>query len=457
MQHRRTGRVVAALGVAVAIAGATMASAGAASSGVTQKDAQNGFKNLKTMAAPSSCPTEDGRSSNEIKVGAIVATSGQLGAAFGLSRPAFDARIDKANSSGELGKYKIKIAYGDDGGTDQAKNLTEAQRLVEQEKVWAVAEISSADSGSAQYLYDKQIPVVGWNLADPVWGIYPNMFGYRWSSPPDAGTNFNSLNIDEVKALGGSKLAQVGLSLVSSTLGISQNETVMKKDPKAGVKQVYKNVDVSPTQTDFGSIAQQIKDSGADSLYAAMSTNQSLALLQALKQAGANLKAAIFPGGYSPAVAAAPAAEGAYFTVQQTPFEASPQPKAMQDMLAALPSGSSANLSTAAGWLMGSMLVQGIKDADPKLVCPTRAAMINNLRLEKAYTADGFFPATNLADVFGKQQECASIVQAKGGKFVTALDGKELCAKNFYKDKNLTKQFTPTTTAGSATATTAAK
>jgi ABC-type branched-subunit amino acid transport system substrate-binding protein len=451
---RRVGRVVAALGLAAVIGAATMPSAGAASNQVTQADAKNGFKNLTQMAAPKNCPSETGRTSNEIKIGAIIATSGQLGAAFGLSRPGLEARINQANNSGELGQYKIKLDYGDDGGTDQAKNLSEAQRLVESDGVWAMTEISSGDAGNAQYLYDKGIPVVGWQLADPVWGMYPNMFGYRWSVPPDAGTNFNSLVIDEVRELGGTKLAQVGLSLVSSTLGISQNETVMSKDKNAGVKQVYKNVDVSPTQTDFGAIAQQVKDSGADSVVAAMSTSQSLAFMQALKQAGANIKVPLLQGGYSPALAAAPASEGAYFPIQQTPFEASPQPAAMQDMIKALPASAPPSLQTAAGWLIGSMLVQGIKDAG--ISCPTRAALINNLRLEKAYTAGGFFPATNLSQVFGKQAACNFIVQAQGGKFVNALNGKELCASHFYKDKKLTQQFnTPTTTAAAPTTTAA--
>jgi ABC-type branched-subunit amino acid transport system substrate-binding protein len=447
--------VVAALGFAFAIGAATMASAGAAGKQVTQADAKNGFKNLTQMAAPKNCPSETGRTSNEIKVGAIMATSGQLGASFGLSRPGLEARINKANSSGELGPYKIKIVYGDDGGTDQAKNLSEAQRLVESEGVWAIVEVSSADAGSAQYFYEKGIPVTGWQLADPVWGMYPNMFGYRWSSPVDAGTNFNSLTIDEIRELGGTKVAQVGLSLVSSVLGITQNETVMAKDPKAGVKQVYKNTDVSPTQSDFGAIAQQIKDSGADSVYAATTSAQSLQLMQALKQAGANIKVPLLAGSYSPQVAAAPASDGAYSPVQQTPFEVAQQPKAMQEMIKALPAGTQPNLQNAAGWLGGEMLVQGIKDAG--ISCPTRAAWINNLRLEKAYTAGGFFPATNLAQVFGKQAACAFIVQVQGGKWVPALDSKELCAKNFYKDKKLTQQFTPTTTAAAATTTTAAR
>src|SRR5262249_21760257 len=150
MHPRRTGRVLTALGLSVVISAATMATAGAKTGNVTQADAKAGFKHIKQVSAPKKCPTEDGSTSNEIKIGAIIAISGQLGAAFGLSRPGLEARVNQANNSGELGPFKIKIVYGDDGGTDLAKNLSEAQRLVEQEKVWGIAEISSGDAGNAQ-------------------------------------------------------------------------------------------------------------------------------------------------------------------------------------------------------------------------------------------------------------------------------------------------------------------
>jgi ABC-type branched-subunit amino acid transport system substrate-binding protein len=452
VKHHRAARVVASLAVALAIGAATAASAGAATSArqVTFKDAANGFKNLKPIAAPTNCPSETGRTSNEIKIGAIIATTGQLGAAYSLSRPGLEAAVNQANNSGELGPYKIKIDYGDDGGTDVGKNLTEATRLIEQNGDWAMVEVSGASAGAAQYLYDKGIPVVGWQLAETTYGKYPNFFGYRWSVSPAPGVNFNSLVVDQIKQLGGTKLAQIAISSPSATIGIAQNEVVMQKEK--GLKQVYKNIDVPITATDFGSIAQQVKDSGADAVYAGLSTSQSLALAQALKQAGATIKVLLLPGGYSPAVLSSPAVEGAYFSVQQTPFEVSPQPKNMQEMIAALPASAPPSLQTAAGWLTGEMLVQGIKDAGIK--CPTRAAFINNLRLEKAYTANGFFPPTNLASVFGKTNQCSFIVQATGGKFVPQFGGKETCANTYYTSKGIQQQYAPSTTAA-ATATTA--
>ena len=32
---------------------------------------------------------------------------------------------------------------------------------------------------SAEYLYDKGIPVVGWHLGLPAYGTYPNMFSWN--------------------------------------------------------------------------------------------------------------------------------------------------------------------------------------------------------------------------------------------------------------------------------------
>ena len=45
--------------------------------------------------------------------------------------------------------------------------------------------------------------------------------------------------------------------------------------------------------------------------------------------------------------------------------------------------------SPAVGWIAANTMIEGIKAAG--VSCPTRKAFINNLRLVKGYTADGFF------------------------------------------------------------------
>ena len=48
---------------------------------------------------------------------------------------------------------------------------------------------------------------------------------------------------------------------------------------------------------------------------------------------------------------------------------------------------------TAIGWLIGDMLIEGIKEAGVN--CPTRDGFITNLRLVEDYTANGFMSPRN--------------------------------------------------------------
>ena len=61
--------------------------------------------------------------------------------------------------------------------------------------------------------------------------------------------------------------------------------------------------------------------------------------------------------------------------------------------------------------------------------CPTRKAFINNLRLVKGYTADGWFPPLNFADVYNRPFFCAYYLQVVNKQFVPQFGGKQFCGK----------------------------
>ena len=94
------------------------------------------FKNLKQIKAPSPCKNDPGVTDTEIKIGSIVPTSGPS-ATFSGILDGIKARFAKANAEGELGKRKLTLVNEDDGA-DTARNVTAAQKLVEEEKVFAI-------------------------------------------------------------------------------------------------------------------------------------------------------------------------------------------------------------------------------------------------------------------------------------------------------------------------------
>ena len=426
MAGRRSLRVV--FGILLAF---TLVCVGGPAGAAKSDGTKNQFKNLKPVKEPSPCKNDPGVSGSEIKVGGILPLSGPSAPSFGAAKDGIEARIQKANAEGELGDRKLTFDAVDDQN-DAAKNVTAAQQLVEQDNVFGIIEDSPAADASAKYLNGKGVPVAGWHLGLASFGIYPNMFGWRNSQPPDPKTQFTTRNADVLKALGASKIAAVGTNQQSSAVFVQQVASAVKRTK--GMKSVLVNVDTPIGSTEFTGLAQRIKDSGADGLYTGMDFIQNVALNGALKQAGVNLKAVIFPGGYDPRVLSNPNLDGAYFGLEFKPFELNtPGYQEFKKWMGDKPVGQ----VPAVGWLSADAFIEGLKAAG--VACPTRKAFIANLRLEKAYDANGFFDPVNFSEEFGRPFRCVYYVKVVNKAFVPQFDGKPFCAKGLITDNKITK------------------
>jgi branched-chain amino acid transport system substrate-binding protein len=450
MKARRWVRSVAGISIlaAVSVGLLTTGTAGAA-------DSSTQFDNLKPIKAPNPCKNDTGVSDDTIKIGTIVPTSGPFAAFYGQSLDGIKARIAQANAEAELGKRKIELVNVDDAG-DAARNVTAAQQLAEEDKVFAVLTESNAGDASGEYLHDQKIPVVGWQLGLPVYGTYPNYFGMQNANTKNIQTEFTSRNADVIKELGGTKLAIVGSNAANSVVFTEQVKAAANKTK--GLKTAYINHDIPVGTTEFGSIADQIKQSGADSLYTALDNSGNTGLMSALKQAGVKLHPVIFPGGYSPLVLNLPTYDDVYFGIEFKPYELTPEWNGLTEykkwMASEVPNAPLSQL-TGVGWISTETFLQGIKEAG--VSCPTRKAFINNLRLLKGYTGDGFFDDNpiNFAEVYNKPFTCVHYVHVENKQFVPQFDGKPFCAKQLFKDnktlKNLQTPAAPTTTVAPAT------
>jgi branched-chain amino acid transport system substrate-binding protein len=450
MKARRWVRSVAGISIlaAVSVGLLTTGTAGAA-------DSSTQFDNLKPIKAPNPCKNDTGVSDDTIKIGTIVPTSGPFAAFYGQSLDGIKARIAQANAEAELGKRKIELVNVDDAG-DAARNVTAAQQLAEEDKVFAVLTESNAGDASGEYLHDQKIPVVGWQLGLPVYGTYPNYFGMQNANTKNIQTEFTSRNADVIKELGGTKLAIVGSNAANSVVFTEQVKAAANKTK--GLKTAYINHDIPVGTTEFGSIADQIKQSGADSLYTALDNSGNTGLMSALKQAGVKLHPVIFPGGYSPLVLNLPTYDDVYFGIEFKPFElAATKSWPGYDDFEKWMTSESPDIplaqSTAVGWISANTMIEGIKAAGQS--CPTRKAFINNLRIEKGYTGNGFFddPQTTIdfSEVYGKPFQCVYYVHVENKAFVPQFDGKPFCAKQLITDNKITKVIPTTTTAAPAT------
>jgi branched-chain amino acid transport system substrate-binding protein len=426
MLGKRLGSTVAVLGLVLSI-GAT----GVAFAGESKPD----FSKLKKIKEPSPCKNDPGITDDTIKAGVITILSGPQGSVWNPSaEQGIQARIEEANSSGELGDRQIELVTKDDQA-NQANNLTAAQQLVEEEEVFGIIEMSNAGDGSARYLNEEKIPVAGWHVGQKEWGIYPNMFSWRNSQPADPATQFTSRNADVMKRLGAKKIALVGTNVASGAVFLDQVEEAVGKTK--GMEVVYKTTDVTPEQQDFTGIAAQIKDNEADGVYTALAGLQANGLSQALRQAGVELKAIIFPGGYDDRVLTLPGYDGAYFGTEFKPLEVGSP--GLTKYTEAMEAAGFEPLRFFAihGYLAADAFVEGIKAAG--VGCPTRKAFINNLRLQKGYDAGEAFIPVDRREIFGRIFYCVYYVQVQNQQFVPAFDGEPICAKQLFDDGKVSK------------------
>src|SRR5918996_5047807 len=205
-----------------------------------------------------SCKNDPGISNDEIKVGVILPKSGPSATSFSDALNGIQARVDKANAEQETGQRRITLVDVDDVA-ENARNLTAAQQLVQQDGVFGIIEVSSAAQGSARYLNQEGVPVVGWHVGVPAFGKFKNMFGWRNTQPPDPAKTYTTRNADVMKELGATKIAAVGTNVAASATFVDQIEQAVKKTK--GLKFVYKTTDLSTTDREFTGVVQRIKDS----------------------------------------------------------------------------------------------------------------------------------------------------------------------------------------------------
>jgi branched-chain amino acid transport system substrate-binding protein len=393
------------------------------------------FSKLKKIPAPNPCKNDPGVTGDTIKVGVITPLSGTNGSVFAPgTEDGIRGRVDRANNTGELGSRKIQLVVKDDQGI-QAPNLTAAQQLVEQEKVFAVIEVSGAADGSAKYLNQQKIPVAGWHLGEKEWGIYPNMFSWRNTQPADPSKQFTSRNADVMKALGAKKVAVIGANIASSAIFINQIAQAVQSTK--GLKLVYKTTDVTPEQQDFTGVAAQIKNNGADGVYTGLAGLQANSLSLAIKQDGIKLKAIVFPGGYDDRVLGLPGYEGAYMGTEFKPLEVgSPGlTQYVNDMKA--DGKAPERFFSLQGYFAADTFIQGLKAAGT--TCPTRKAFINNLRLVKGYDDGGAFIPVDFSEIFGRIFYCVYYVQVQNKQFVPVLGGKPFCGTRLFDNGKVRK------------------
>ncbi|MGF7237595.1 MAG: ABC transporter substrate-binding protein [Frankia sp.] len=392
-----------ATGVRLLQAGAIVSAVLIAGVFATRSTATSSRPAVRPAVAGCSAP---GVTSTSVTVGLLYPNSGPLSSIFQPFRAGVDARLGVANAAG--GVYGRKITY--DWADDQAEpsvNKLAARGLIEQNKVFALLEQSTVATGSAAYLHQQGVPVLGTPL-ETVWSQYDNMFTYfTYLTRRPAVSTFG----DYAQARGGTSAAMV-ISPLNDASAVG-GEKIRQSLASANIP-VVATIDASGQFPDYAALGAQVKAAGADTLAGVVEPETFLRIAVAAKAAGANLKLIAGITGYDQRVldAVGKILPGFSVFLPDLPFETNrPAHRAFLTAMAVYapqlqPARSQVALD---GWIDTDMLLRGLRAAGP---CPTRAGYIKALRAVRNFDAGGLLPRpVNFSTSVGKASPCFVVVR----------------------------------------------
>lgn len=378
----------------------------------------------QSSALGGSCGTP-GFSSNSIKLGAITSLSGVYSAAFAPFADGVRARLAVQNAEGGVDGRQLQVTAADDG-SDPARNQAASQQLVEGNGVFAILEGSSFTAGGGPYLKRNNIPVIGAAIS-PEFQHNPNFIGYSNVTPGANAKNETSRLWGEfLKQQGGTTVYSVGSGTPAGNLAA---EALMASAQAAGLTKGVLTTDLPVGTTNFTGEAQKAKSANVDTLALVTPPTPSASALQALKQAGVNVKASVLMTGYDPAQAPAGLA-GLYFFVPFAPLELNLP--VQQQYVAAMKKYTSTDPLSGylgeTGWISADLMITALQKAGK---CPTRQGLLDTIHSIKGYTADGFIQPTDFTPALhGAPTSCAYFATVKDGKWIVANGGKPFCASD---------------------------
>lgn len=215
--------------------------------------------------------------------------------------------------------YHIKYVTADTTTTPTGA-LTAAQRLVQEDHVFAVMGSSVLFFAASKFLAQHNIPVFGTGSDGNEWITTPNLFsiiGYQ--DYTKVYTMFGKF----YKSRGVTNLGVVGYSIEPSSKESAEDVAASAKH--FGIKVGYQNYNFPLGSTNVGPIVLAMKSAGINGLNTSIVTNSNLAIVTGLNQQGVHVTNVLATGYGGDLIQGGPGAkqqaEGSYFITAAEPVE----------------------------------------------------------------------------------------------------------------------------------------
>jgi branched-chain amino acid transport system substrate-binding protein len=355
------------------------------------------------------------------KLGVLVDETGP-GSNLGGGVDAVKAYVNYVNNMGGINGAKLSYVVAD-SMTTPAGALAGAEKLVEQDHVFAIVSVALMTFAAEPYLLKHGVPVVGTGQDGPEWNdpTNTNMF----TTAPADYTKIYSTAGQFFKSVGGTSCATISYSDSPSASAAARNASAscLKAGLKSPSLQLFKYA-----TTDVGPIALSIKNSGADTLYALTSPTIGFGVAAVLQELGVKFKSILFATGYGGDLLASPAgvkaAQGYDFQSSIAPIEINnAATQLMAKNLAAVGINADPTYGQQVAYQGMTAFAAGMKAVGANA---SQADFIKGLRAVKGFTADGLLAAPIDFDNYSPATQCFYVVKLSG-KVFTPLQTKPYC------------------------------
>jgi branched-chain amino acid transport system substrate-binding protein len=362
-----------------------------------------------------------GVSSTAIDVGSIVNVTGPLSSDFAPVVNGVEAYFSMINAEGGVAGRKLKLAYQTDDQGSSTVDLTVAEKLVEQDHVFAVVGVATPFFGGASYLAQQGTPTFGYVVSTD-WADKPTLFGTNGSV-----LNFATAKPGETyiaQQLGAKSVAVVAYGVPQSAAACEAAATGMRA---FGVNVSYTDLNF-PFGSDPTADVLQMKAHHVDLLFSCLDVNGSVAFARAIEQNGLTMHQVWF-NGYDRGTLRQYGSimSGVDFGLQHVPFEAVQtfpgvypgMETYIREMHKYQPSFTYDEVALD-GWISAALFVTGLKAVGRDV---TQKKLVAVLNTETAFTGGGLTPPVNwtIAHSTARPPYCASGVQVVNGQFVSRV------------------------------------
>ena len=377
-----------------------------------------------SAATGSTASSTNQAAGSSYKLGVICSCSGSNAASITLMTNIVTAWAASVNAAGGINSHPVQLFTADDS-QNPGTALSSVTKMVQQDGVIAIIDLSNVDSSFGSYISGVKVPVVGGNLDSDLFTQNPYFFA--------AGGTTNGIPAGIVAAAKTAKVNKLGVLYCSGVPICAELPPALKAlGAPQGVSVSYSGAvpNAAPNYTAPCLAAEQ---SGANGLFIASGPPQTLAVAQSCTAQGYKPTYIAAESSLANGSLSNPAIDGAVgeITNLSSTDTSNAAIKAMRQALDTYKPGltSSADFTPGSSmvWAAG-LLFQAAAKAGNLGSNPTPADVLTGLYALKAETLGGLTAPLTFTKGKATSVPCWFYYQVKGGQFTTPFGSSPACA-----------------------------